>query len=185
MKLIVAAPFLAILCARWIVGAIDRADARRNLASTNSSEFRYSRGVSNVVALFGVLLPTLVFLVPDSAVPGLRLETDLFGLVLGGVFTFSWIYLRKYRIVVNDGLVKYGAFSASCVDLSEVTRISYYWINNGIQLKLFAGKKRLAIFEGGVENFDLFAQRVKMDSPTNVRTEVFGKAKFEPGRPAD
>jgi len=120
----------------------------------------------------------VVFLLPDSAVAGLRFETDVFGLAVGGILAFAWIYLRMYKIKVQDGFLDYGAFFTTRVNLTQVTRIRYHWVNKGIQLKLFANKKRLAIFEGGVVDFDRFAQRVRAESPSNIITEVFGQATF-------
>jgi hypothetical protein len=178
MRLIVFVPFLAVLGARWIVRLVERSQEDRKASSPGPTVFRYPENVSNIVAIFSVILPVITFLLPDAAVNGLRAQTNIFGISLGCIFLFGWIYLRKYRIEVKNGAIEYGAFWMTRVDLSKVTLICYYKINNGITLKLYSGKKRLAIFEGGVSDFDLFAQKVKAEAPKDVKTETFGEAKF-------
>lgn len=72
----------------------------------------------------------------------------------------------------------YGAFRPRTINLNNVTRIHYYWVNNGISLKLFAGKKRVAIFEGNVEHFDAFAKAVRRRIPKDAVAEAVGQASF-------
>ncbi|HTV84828.1 MAG TPA: hypothetical protein VME63_05455 [Dyella sp.] len=178
MKLIVLVPFLTVLGARWIVRSIEKSQATRRPPSTTLSVFRYPENVSNIVIVFSVILPLITFFLPDAAINGLRIETDVFGLMLGSIFLFGWIYLRKYRIEVQHGAIEYGAFWTTRVDLSNVTLIRYYKINNGINLKLYNGKRRLAIFEGGVSEFDLLAQKVRAEAPKDVKVEALGEATF-------
>lgn len=75
-------------------------------------------------------------------------------------------------------MIKYGAFFLTSVDLRKVTSIKYFWVGNGINLKLFDNNKRIAIFEGGVENFDGFAKAVRRRLPDTIHAEAVGKASF-------
>jgi hypothetical protein len=140
--------------------------------------FMYPRGIVKTIFASAVILPLVFLLLPDSAVQDARPMFNFAAAILGGVLLFAWAYLHKYRILVTRTEIRYGAFRVSSIDLRRVTAIIYFWVGNGINLKLFSKDKRIGLFEGGVENFDAFAKAVRQRLPQDVRTETVGKASF-------
>lgn len=140
--------------------------------------FQYPRGILKAIFASAIILPLVFFLLPDEAVQDARPAFNFVAVVLGGLLLYTWAYLHQYRIVVEPGIIKYGAFFLTIVDLRRVTSIKYFWVGNGINLKLFDNNKRIAIFEGGIENFDAFAKAVRRRLPDTIHVEAVGKASF-------
>ncbi|RUL69169.1 hypothetical protein [Dyella choica] len=182
MKIIVLVPFLASLLARAIAAKYSRElEGGGKVEEAVHGDFRvfkYPKGPVSVIFYMGIVLPALFFFFPDSLVKDARLLFNLFALFVAVIFLGAWAYFYFYRITVGHGFVEHGAFKRSRLDLSLVTYIGYWWVNNGISLKLYAGKKRLAIFEGGISNFDAFAQCIRRQVVGDVKIETVGKAKF-------
>lgn len=140
--------------------------------------FQYPRGILKAIFASAILLPLVFFLLPDSAVQDARPLFNLGAVVFGGLLIYAWAYLHQYRVVVGQGFIKYGAFRLSSLDLRKVTAIKYFWVGNGINLKLFDNDKRIAMFEGGIEDFDAFAKAVRRRLPPDIHVETVGKASF-------
>jgi hypothetical protein len=140
--------------------------------------FMYPRGILKGVFACAIILPLVFLLLPDAAVQDARGLFNFGAIVFGGLLWFSWIYLYRYRIVVTRNEVRYGAFRMSSIDLKQVTAIKYFWVGNGIHLKLLSGSRRIGYFEGGIENFDGFAKAIRQRLPNDVHAETVGSASF-------
>lgn len=181
--LIYLAPLGPVL-AGLVTGYLMSRDKRT--ASTTASEggytevqvFKYPRGILKVCLAGSILFPLGLFLLPDSLVQ----DTRALGNVIATCFAFALLgacaYMYKFKIIVERDILKYGAFFTTSVDLRRVTAIKYYWVGDGISLKLFDHNKRIAIFEGNIENFDAFAKAVRRCLPAAVHVETVGKASF-------
>lgn len=140
--------------------------------------YRGPQGLLGVILFFAVAMPVGAFLLPDSVVLDARTLFNVSGIAAGALCFWSWLYLKRYKITLIDNALTYGAFRPRTIDLNHVTRIHYHWVNNGISLKLFSGKKRVAIFEGNVEHFDAFAKAVRRRIPADAVAEAVGQASF-------
>jgi hypothetical protein len=140
--------------------------------------YRGPQGLLGLILFFAIAIPVGLFLLPDSAVQDARPLFNIFAVVAGGLLLWSWVYLKCFKIVLTDGTLTYGAFRPRTIDLNCVTRIRYHRVGNGISLKLFAGKKRVGIFEGSVEHFDAFAKSVRRRIPGDAIAETVGQATF-------
>lgn len=140
--------------------------------------YRGPQGLLGVILFFAVAIPVGAFLLPDSVVLDARSLFNVSGIAAGALCFWSWLYLGRYKITLTDHSLTYGAFRPRTINLNNVTRIHYHWVNNGISLKLFAGKKRIAIFEGNVEHFDAFAKALRKRIPEGAVAEAVGKASF-------
>lgn len=140
--------------------------------------YRGPQGLLGVILFFSIVIPVGAFLLPDSVVLDARSLFNVSGVAVGTLFFWSWLYLKRYKITLNAHALTYGAFRLRTIDLNNVTLIHYHWVNNGISLKLFKGKKRIAIFEGNVEHFDAFAKSVRRRIPKDAIAETVGKASF-------
>ena len=139
--------------------------------------YRYPQGILWPILLFAFGIPVAFFLLPSDVIEAGPL-TYVVPSALGAVFFWGWAYCKLYRIELESNTIRYGAIWPSSIDLTKVTRISYYRINNGINLKLFSGKHRIGIFEGGIENFDSFAKSVRLRIPSEAVAEAVGEASF-------
>lgn len=131
-----------------------------------------------MILLFAVAVPVGAFLLPDSVVLDARALFNVSGVAAGALLLWSWLYLRRYKVTLAAHTLTFGAFWPRTINLNDVTRIHYHWVGNGISLKLFAGKKRLAIFEGNIEHFDAFAKAVRRRIPNEAIAETVGEASF-------
>lgn len=129
---------------------------------------------------FAVFFPLVVLTLPDAVVLDVRPMFDLGGGLASLSLFWSWVYFRRYRIVLIGERLAFGAFFMTPVDLSRVTRVRYHQVNDGVSLKLFAGKTQVAIFENSVAPFDAFAQDVRRRLPPDVIAETVGQARFAP-----
>lgn len=177
------APLVTALVVRYLVSRRDDAMLREVHHEKNEDlkapqVFAYPRGIVKATFVSAIVLPLVFFLLPDAAVQDARSLFNVGAVILGGLLLFSWVYLYKYRIIVTRNEIRYGAFKTSSIDLSRVTSIKYFWIDNGINLKLFRDNRRIGFFEGGVENFDTFAKAVRKRLPEGVQVETTGKASF-------
>ena len=179
-NLLPMAPFVGGLVALYLTSR--RGYSAPGLVAEGSEQevqvFQYPRGILKAIFASAVILPLVFFLLPDEAVQDARPLFNFGALVLGGLLLYAWAYLHQYRIVVERGVIKYGAFFLTSVDLRRVTSIKYFWVGNGINLKLFDNNKRIAIFEGGIEDFDAFAKTVRRRLPDTIHAETIGKASF-------
>lgn len=133
-----------------------------------------------LILVFAVFFPLVVLALPDAIVLDVRPLFDLMGGLASLLLFWSWVYFRRYRIVLIDERLAFGAFFMTPVDLRRVTRVRYHHVNHGISLKLFAGKTRVAIFENSVVPFDAFARDVRRRLSPDVIAETVGQAKFDP-----
>jgi hypothetical protein len=176
-------PLIAGIVAHYLVSRREdrlaaASDARFEDEMDTPRVFRYPRGIVKAVFASAVVLPLVFLLLPDSAVQDARPMFNFAAVVLGGLLLFAWAYLHKYSILVTRNEVRYGAFRMTSIDLRCVTAISYFWVGNGVSLKLFSGDQRIGLFEGGVENFDTFAKMIRRRLPKSAREEVAGRASF-------
>ena len=159
--------------------SLSKAAARPPVVIQGEAEiYRGPQGLLGVILFFAVAMPVGAFLLPDSVVLDVRGLFNFAGVAAGALLFFSWLYLRRYKITLVAHALTYGAFRSRTIDLNRVTRIRYHWVNNGISLKLFAGKKRIGIFEGNVEHFDAFAKSVRQRIPKDAIAETVGQATF-------
>jgi hypothetical protein len=140
--------------------------------------YRSPQNLLGVILFFVIAMPIGVFLLPDSVVTDGRPLFNIFGGAAGGLLLYAWVYLKLFKITLASHALSYGAFFPRTINLNSVTRIRYHWVNNGISLKLFAGKKRVGIFEGNVEHFDNFAKAVRNRIPEDATAEAVGRASF-------
>lgn len=177
-------PLVAAIGIRVLMGL--RSDVaqptRPDVAAAERDEtlvFKYPKGSVRAVLVCAVLAPAMLLSLPDSWVLDARSSFNDIALAIGVFGLVAWSYLYRYRIVVSQQTLAYGAFKTAHIDLQTVTRVKYFWVGNGICLKLFAGHKRIGIFEGGIEGFDGFAKAVRARLPEGVTAETVGTASFE------
>ena len=186
MSLQVSLQVLTPLIAGWAVSVLVRSRlSRENSAMSiepiNQGDMRVYRSPQNllgVILFFAVAMPIGVFLLPDSVATDVRPLFNIFGVAAGGLLLYAWVYLKLFKITLAGHTLSYGAFFSRTINLNSVTRIRYHWVNNGISLKLFAGKERVGIFEGNVEHFDNFAKAVRNRVPGDAVAEAVGRASF-------
>ena len=176
-------PLIAGVIAHYLVsrrdsGLMAKSDALMGDEVDTPRVFIYPGGIVKAIFVSAVILPLAFFLLPDSAVQDARAMFNFAAVILGGLLLFAWAYLRRYSILVTRNEIRYGAFRTASIDLKRVTAISYFWVGNGVSLKLFSGDERIGLFEGGIENFDAFAKAVRRRLPKSAREEVAGKASF-------
>jgi len=123
-----------------------------------------------------IVIPVVTLILPDSVVMDARPLFNFSAILASLLLFFCWLYFRKYRVVVGKDFIDYGAFKVRRVDLRGVTEIRYHWVNNGINLKLFSGSIRIALFEGGIDRFDDFAKCVRSRLPNTVVVKTEGRA---------
>lgn len=140
--------------------------------------FRGPQNLLGVILAFAVVIPVGILLLPDSVVLDVRPLFNFLGTAAGVLLFFCWLYLRYYKIMLDGSTLTFGAFRMKTVDLRQVTRIHYHWVNDGISLKLYSGNKRIAIFEGNVARFDDFAKSVRLRLPKGAIAETVGRASF-------
>jgi hypothetical protein len=145
---------------------------------SRSQSFSYPSGIASVMFAAAIVIPVITFLLPDSIVLDVRPLFNLFAIFASVLLFFCWLYFRKYQVTVGNDFIEYGAFKTERVDLRGVTEIRYHWVNNGINLKLFAGAHRIALFEGGIARFDDFAKCVRSRLPNTVTVKTEGRAAF-------
>lgn len=178
MRIIAFAPLLAGLLAKMIA----RLASMKNLeegALADVQVFKYPRRPTGIIFFLSVVIPALIFFFPDSLVKDARPLFDLFSLFVAAIFLFAWAYFYWYEIRVDREFIVYGAFKKKDIKLTAITYIKYHWVNNGVSLKLYSGDRLLAVFEGGLSNFDALAQCIKRRATGCVKSEVVGKARFD------
>lgn len=147
-----------------------------SLDTCGAPSFFYPKGVAGVMFIAAIAIPLITFFLPDSIVLDVRSLFNAGSVMASLLLFFCWFYFLKYRIVVGKDFIEYGAFKTKRVDLRGVTEIRYHWVNNGINLKLFSGVHRIALFEGGIERFDDFAKCVRSRLPHTVIVKTEGRA---------
>lgn len=180
-NLLPAAPLVGVLVARYLTSR--RGHSAQGSATEGGEQkvqiFQYPRRILKAIFASAIIITLALFLLPDTAVQDARPLFNLGAVVLGGLVLYAWAYLHQYRIVVEPDMIKHGAFFLTTVDLRRVRSIKYSWVGNGISLKLFDSNKRIAVFEGGIENFDAFAKAVRRRLPDTIYAETVGKASFQ------
>lgn len=176
-------PLVAGLVVRYLIsrrddGPLDESGILEDENVVTPRVFKYPRGIVKAIFASAIFLPLVFFLLPDSAVQDARALFNFAAILFGTALLFAWAYLYKYRILVTRDEIRYGAFKVASIDLRHVTSIRYFWVGNGINLKLFSKNKRVGLFEGGVENFDAFAKVVRRRLPQDAQVETIGKASF-------
>lgn len=146
--------------------------------SPNSApqSFSYPSGVASVMFVAAIVIPVITIILPDSVVMDARPLFNFSAILASLLLFLCWFYFRKYRIVVGKDFIDYGAVKIKRVDLRGVTEIRYHWVNNGMNLQLFSGPGRIALFEGGIDRFDDFAKCVRSRLPNNVAVKTEGRA---------
>lgn len=140
--------------------------------------YRGPQNLLGVILSLAVIIPIGVLFLPDSVVLDVRPLFNFSGTIAGILLFLCWLYLRYYKITLNGPMLTYGAFRLKTIDLRQVTRIHYHWVNDGISLKLYSENKRIAIFEGNVARFDDFAKSVRSRLPKDAIAETVGLASF-------
>jgi hypothetical protein len=182
MSFQVLAPLVAGLSISALVGLALHTkitSSRTDALNQNSAKvYRSPQNLLGVIFFFAIAVPVGVFFLPDSVVMDARTLFNFSGLGAGALLLYCWVYLKRFKIILINHSLIYGAFVPRTIDLNAITRIRYHWVNNGISLKLFSGKKRVGIFEGNVENFDDFAKTVRHRIPKDAVAEAVGRASF-------
>jgi hypothetical protein len=176
-------PIVAGLVVRYLIsrrdgGPLDEPGILEDEDVATPRVFMYPRGIVKAIFASAIFLPLVFILLPDSVVQDARPLFNLGAVLFGAALLFAWAYLYKYKILVTRDEIRYGAFKVASIDLSHVTSIRYFWVDNGINLKLFSKNKRIDLFEGGIENFDAFAKVVRRRLPQDAQVETIGKASF-------
>jgi hypothetical protein len=110
--------------------------------------FSYPSGVDSVMFVAALLVPLVTFLLPNSVVLDARPLFNVSAILISAILFWLWFYFKNYKIVVGDNYIESGAFrKRRRVELGSVTEIRYHWVNNGINLKLFDGKNRVAFLK--------------------------------------
>jgi hypothetical protein len=177
---------LAPLVAGIVVSALLAARSRRESEFAHDDKpsklgvrlYRFPQGILGVIIFFAVAVPILVLLLPDSVVTDARPLFNWAAALCGLLLLYGWAYLKLFKITLAEHSVTYGAFFPRTIDLTTVTKIHYHWVNNGRSLRLYSGKKRIGIFEGGIEHFDDLAKSMRLRIPETAVAEAVGRASF-------
>ena len=165
--------FLQIFSKSW--RPAETSDNVRNSSAVPQS-FYYPQGAAGIMFGAAIVIPLVTFFLPDSIVLDVRPMFNFLAICASLLCFFCWFYFRRYKVVVDKDFIEYGAFKTKRVDLRGVTEIRYHWVNNGINLKLFSGEHRIALFEGGIVGFDDFAKCVRARLPSTVIVKTEGRA---------